>query len=360
MSELPLHFKFRWVDENGNETGFFSKKKGSFDGQELILDDIQLQAANIISMEVYEERLAVAFVTGDMADTAVFRLYKFPATDLKRAVDIARSATWAEMTREKMIEEGRGGAFRTEICPECTATLDLSDMPETPQVYCHFCDSLTTTGQGGLPNEHEFGLCEECQMYSKPKRFTIFYFYFLVAIWGFSSRVTYRCPACMRPEAWKMLFGNLLFLLGIPVAIVQLFRCYGGKITGNVVAELDAANLRARKGDMLKALQGYQKVLEQVPFSAGVKYNLALALAEQNEIERTAETLELAFKDCVNYAPAYSRLSACYEHLGEQEKLRELRRIWGDNQEEESPVPTDGGDAANRPLGTLDEDDVWA
>ena len=72
MSELPLHFKFRWVDENGNETGFFSKKKGSFDGQELILDDVQLQAANIISMEVYEERLAVAFVTGDMADTAVF------------------------------------------------------------------------------------------------------------------------------------------------------------------------------------------------------------------------------------------------------------------------------------------------
>ena len=50
MSELLLHFKFRWVDENGNETGFFSKKKGSFDGQELILDDIQLQAANITSM----------------------------------------------------------------------------------------------------------------------------------------------------------------------------------------------------------------------------------------------------------------------------------------------------------------------
>ena len=139
-----------------------------------------------------------------------------------------------------------------------------------------------------------------------------------------------------------------------------LAKVIHGKITGNVVAELDAANLRARKGDMLKALQGYQKVLEQVPFSAGVKYNLALALAEQNEIERTAETLELVFKDCVNYAPAYSRLSACYEHLGEQEKLRELRRIWGDNQEQESPVPTDGGDAANRPLGTLDEDDVWA
>ena len=62
-------------------------------------------------MEVYEERMAVAFLAGDMADTAVFRVYKFPAADLKRAVDVARSATWAEMTREKMIEEGRGGHF---------------------------------------------------------------------------------------------------------------------------------------------------------------------------------------------------------------------------------------------------------
>ncbi len=359
MPELPIRFKFRWVDDDGNETGFFSNKKGSFDGQELVLDDIEIPAANIISMEVYEERLAVAFTVGDMGDTAMFRVYKVRAADLKRAVDVVRSATWAEMTREKMVEQGRGGSFRTETCRQCTATLDVSDMPETPQVYCHFCDSLTTTGQGGLPNEHEFGLCEECQMYSKPKRFTIFYFYFLLVIWGFSSRVTYRCPACMRGEAWKMLFGNLLFLLGIPVAIVQLFRCYGGKITGNVVAELDAANLRARKGDMLGALQGYQKVLEQVPFAAGVKYNLALALTEQNEIERAAETLELAFEDCANYAPAYSRLFDCYEHLGEEAKLQELRRIWGDDHEEATAVD-EGGDGSNRSLGTLDGDDVWA
>ena len=196
-------------------------------------------------------------------------------------------------------------------------------------------------------------------MFSKPKRFTIFYFYFLLVVWGFSSRVTHRCPACMRGEAWKMLLGNMPFLLGIPVAIVQLFRCYGGKLTGSVTADLDAANLKARKGDMLAALQGYQKVLEQVPFAAGVKYNLALALLQQNEIQRAAETLELVLTDCANYAPAYSVLSGCYEHLGEEVKLKELRRVWGDDQQD---VPTADDDVAgvDETPGMLDEDDAWS
>ena len=196
-------------------------------------------------------------------------------------------------------------------------------------------------------------------MFSKPKRFTIFYFYFLLVVWGFSSRVTHRCPACMRGEAWKMLLGNMPFLLGVPVAIVQLFRCYGGKLTGSVTADLDAANLKARKGDMLAALQGYQKVLEQVPFAAGVKYNLALALLQQNEIQRAAETLELVLTDCANYAPAYSVLSGCYEHLGEEVKLKELRRVWGDDQQD---VPTADDDVAgaDETPGMLDEDDAWS
>ena len=156
----------------------------------------------------------------------------------------------------------------------------------------------------------------------------------------------------MRGTAWKMLLGNLLFLLGIPVAIVQLFRCYGGKITGSVMAELDTANLKARKGDMLAALQGYQKVLDQVPFSAGVKYNLAMALLQQNEIQRAADALELVFTDCVNYAPAYYPLSQCYEHLGEEAKLQELRRIWGDT---EDAVPSPDHGETGESVGLLDE-----
>ena len=189
------------VGNAGVESGTIRRELALEEGQPLGLADVELSVANIISMEAYDERLAVSFIAGGMTDAATFRVYKVPAKDLKREVDVVRSATWAEMTREKMVQEGRGGSFRTTICRQCTATLDVSDMPETPQVYCHFCDSLTTSGPGGMPDEHEFGLCEECGMFSKPKRFTIFYFYFLVFVWGYSSRVTHRCPACMRTSA---------------------------------------------------------------------------------------------------------------------------------------------------------------
>ena len=232
-------------------------------------------------------------------------------------------------------------------------------MPETPQVYCHFCDSLTTSGPGGMPAEHEFGLCEECGMFSKPKRFTIFYFYFLVFVWGYSSRVTHRCPACMRGEAWKMLLGNLPFLLGVPVAIVQLFRCYGGKITGSVLADLDTANLKARKGDMLAALQGYQKVLELTADTTISIEFVALALLEQEEIQRASDSLELVLVDCANYSPAYSALAGCYEHLGEEAKLKELRRVWGED-DEDVPTLDDESEGADSGLEMLDAEDVWS
>ncbi len=371
MQELPLQFKFRWLNDEGQEGLFARKKKGRFDGETLVLDDISISASQIIAIETFEGQLShavnclrISFVSlGGAVDAAGFRAYKISATDLKQAVDIARSGAWTEMTRKKMIEEGRGALFRSITCPQCAATLDVSEMEETPQAYCHFCETLSTVEQrGGFPNEHEFGLCEECQMFSKPRKFTIFYFYFLVVVYGWHSNVTHRCPGCMRGDAWKMLFGNLPFLLGVPTAIVQLFRCYGGKITGSMAAGLDDANLKARKGDVLAALQGYGRILEQVPWAAGIKYNVALALLQQNEIERAAESLRLTFKDCANYAPAYPLLVGCYEELGEQDRLAELRRIWDDSEDEKETVPDadEGSDQVEPTTGSLDDDDVWS
>ncbi|MDP7276617.1 MAG: tetratricopeptide repeat protein [Planctomycetaceae bacterium] len=357
----PQRFKFRWLKEDGSEAAFSRKKKGSFDGETLVLDDISVPASQIIAVEAYEGRLVMSFVSPDgTVDSAGFRAYKISATDLKLDVDVARSGMWAEMTREKMTAAGRGAWFRTIRCPQCRATLDLSEMEDTPQVYCHFCETLSTVEQsGGILDEHDFGLCEECGMFSRPRKFTIFYFYFLLVVWGWHSSVTNRCPACMRGNAWKMLFGNLPFVLGVPTAVVQLFRCYGGKITGSVTAGLDDANLKARKGDVLAALQSYGRILEQVPWSAGIKYNVALALLQQNEIERAAESLRLALKDCANYAPAYPLLVGCYDELGEQDQLTELRRVWGDDGDEEEPSVEGEPENSGAVPGSLDDDDAW-
>ena len=136
-----------------------------------------------------------------------------------------------------------------------------------------------------------------------------------------------------------MLFGNLLFVIGVPVAVVQLCRSYGGAIGIGPFAGLDTANINAQKGNVIPALDGYRAILDRVPHSAGVKYNLGLALMNQNEIERAAETFRLALDDCSNYAPAYHSLAECYQRLGETDKLAELNRIWG-----VVPEPADGQD----------------
>ena len=337
LADDPLRFKFQWIDDNGNATGFF-RKRGSFDGETLLLDDVEIPAGVITQAEVRDTRMIFAVLTesGEPAVLAV-NLTQRAAQNLKLEIDISRSATWAEFHKQRLEKKGRLAEFRDEECPQCGATLVLTDMPETPQLYCQFCNSLSTIDAMHDPpaGEHHLKICDECDRFSKPRKFTVFYFVFLVVVYYVSHRSTWRCPACMRGDAWKMLFGNLPFLIGVPVAMVQLARSYGGSVTGGAYHGLDAANLKARRGDLMGALEGYRAILDRVPHSAGVKYNLGRALLDQGETARAAATLELALDDCSNYVPAYPLLVSCYEQLGEDDKLAALKQMWDDDEEED-------------------------
>ena len=132
-----------------------------------------------------------------------------------------------------------------------------------------------------------------------------------------------------------MLLGNFLFILGLPVAIAQLVRCYGSDVVAGPFKGLDTGNLLAKKGDPVGALRLYRGILERVPHSAGVKYNLGMALLTQGDKQRAAEAFELALVDCSNYVPAYQRLKALYLELGQAEELAELERIWSVDDEDE-------------------------
>lgn len=337
VSSSPIQFKFKWLDDNGNETGFFSKS-GSYDGTLLRLDDVELPAAAITNIAVRENRMAVTTLTEDGSPAALaLSLSKISPSELKSAIDIARSEDWAELHKKELQKKGGSHSYRDELCPKCGATILLSDMAPTPQLYCHFCDTLTTVEppQSGVPGEQELRVCEECGMFSKPRKFTVFYFYFLLVVYGWRYYSTWRCPACMRGLAWKMFFGNFLFVLGVPVAVYQLFRSYGGTDGSGPFKALDASNLKARKGDVLGSLEGYRSILDQVPHSAGIKYNLGLALLQQEDLQRASESFRVALDDCSNYVPAYSMLCYCYDKRGKTEELKELQAIWDDDSSQE-------------------------
>lgn len=328
-----LDFKFHWLNDKGQPTSVFSKK-GSFDGEMLKLEETELPAVVIANSIVRDNCMVITVMTGEEANPVVHLLIQ-PASkkitgELKERLDVARSSVWAKHHREELEQKGLGHTYRDEECPVCQATIVLTDMKETPQLYCHFCDSLVTIdpSEQSVKKEETFKICEECGMYSRPQKFTIFYFYFLLVVYGWWSKPTWRCPACMRGEAWKMLFGNLLFVLGVPVALVQLYRSYTGDSIGGSFKGLDTGNIRARKGNITGALEQYRAILDRVPYSAGVKYNLGKALLIEGEDVRAMKSFELALEDCANYAPAAQYLHVLYQKLGESDKLTELNRTW--------------------------------
>jgi hypothetical protein len=327
-----LRFKFHWIDANGQPTSVFAKK-GAVGEQALVLENTEIPIAALVDVEARGEYVALSAMTGEaQAQSMVVKTSQ--ASRLTAELGRLRSAVWAETHRQELQQQGLGHTFRRQTCPDCAATIDLTDMPVTPQISCDFCHTISTlpsaTQQEGVTPGPDRGyrLCDECGMYSKPRQFTIFYFYFLLVVYGWNSRTTWRCPACMRGEAWKMLLGNLPFVLGVPVAGAQLFRAYGGTDVGGHYPGLDRANLRARRGDLEGAIKSYMKILQRRPVAAGVKYNIALALIQQDRIEDAARMLEYALADCANYRPAAAALIGCYEKLGEDEKLAELKRRW--------------------------------
>jgi tetratricopeptide (TPR) repeat protein len=339
--ENPLAFKFQWMNDKGQATGF-TRTKGVFDGATLTLGDKELPVAIILGVVTRGERMVLNLPTedGQVTGAGLVLTSKHVTDRLKEALDIARSATWAEQHRKQLAAKGAGHRYRDAKCPNCGATVVLSDMPKSPQLYCTFCETLSFTDGNDVPVEQlrHYRLCDDCGMFSKPRKFTIFYFYFLLVIYGWHSRTTWRCPACMRPDAWKMLFGNMPFVLGLPVAMTQLARSYGGDVGGGPFAGLDAGNRAARAGNFPQAIEKYRTILDRQGHAAGVKYNLGLSLLNQGDKRRAAETFRLSLEDCANYAPAYHRLRGLYEELGEKDELAELKAMWEDAEEQAEEV----------------------
>lgn len=331
-----LQFKFKWLDNQGNESGFL-RKRGRLTNDALLLDQTEIPVVVIMHSLVRDNRLVLTALGADGQPVHfAVSVSGIGAGELKSAIDSIRSRGWANFHKEDLKKQGREHAYRDAECPHCHATIVLTDFATTPQLYCRFCDTLSTVDPAldPPPGEKALKVCDECGMFSRPRKFTVFYFYFLVAVYGWRYRITWRCPACMRKDAWKMFFGNLPFVVGVPVALTQIARSHGGSMVGPF-AGLDKANIKARQGDALGALAGYRAILERIPHSAGVKYNLGLALLKQGEVRHAADTFRLALQDCCNHIPAYQMLAQCYEQLGEKEQLAELKRLWGTAEEKE-------------------------
>ena len=331
MPRLPasIRFRFRYLDSRGRPAGFISKR-GWFDGETLTLDRTQLPVIVIARAVTRLDRLVLMLFQSDGSiKPAAMVVYRGAIKTLLPALVKSISARHAEIRKEHLATTGKADLFHSEICPYCSATIDLSGRKPTPQAYCPFCDSIVTLEGERPPDEAKYHLCDHCGLYSQPRGFTILYFYFLVAVVGGYQKRVHRCDTCMRPDAWKMLAGNLPFLLGVPVAVTQLCRVYfGGSRFSKAFTGLDSANALAKRGKHERAIQEYQTIEDRLLCCAGVRYNHGLALKKAGRLEDAATAFEEALEDCSNYGPAYERLCECLESLNRGEALESLRSQW--------------------------------
>lgn len=336
MSEI-VEFKFHFVGEDGSKQGFLAKK-GSFDGAVLTLGDSTIPIGAIGKALRRFDKILMTVATGeDQTGTIVLAVSGAAGKKLHTMINKAASRGRAEARQKELIESGKGDRFRSEVCPFCEATVDLSGFEATPQLYCDYCDSLATLDGSGPKDAASYQLCDNCGYYSQPKVFTLFYFYFLLVVYGWRSQQVHYCNACMRSEAWKMLFANLIFILGVPVAIVQLCRAYfGGSALSSAFKGLDKANALASAGKPAKAEKAgviYQQIAERVGPAAGVHYSHGLALARADRLRDAIGPLELALADCGNYHAAAETLYVCYDKTGQPDQAALIKALWSGDDE---------------------------
>jgi hypothetical protein len=336
MESHILTFKYQPLDTNGQPSGLLSKK-GAFDGEFLVLDKERLPAQAIMKCICVGKRLVVVLAGKTEPISVPMMITKGNATVLNQKFNQIASIYQTQAHQEALEKAGKGHTFYAQPCPSCSAMVDLTGLPATPQMYCSFCEHILTL-DNPVPEEKRYHLCSCCGLYSEPKQFTIAYFYFLLVVYGWHYKRVYMCNVCARSEAWKMLFGNLLFVVLVPMAVTQLVRTYAGGSARSITFQgLDRANALQIGRSYPQAVAEYERLEQRIPSHAGVLYNHARALHNATELKNATLVYERALAACANFLPAVQELLKCYTQLGRKDDAERLKAQYHEDPVE--PVP---------------------
>jgi tetratricopeptide (TPR) repeat protein len=336
MDTHVLTFKYHPLDDKGQATGFLSTK-GSFDGEFLTLGKEKLPAQAIMKCICVGSRLVVILAGKEEPISVPMLITRGSASVLNQKFNQIASVYQTQAHQELLDKAGKGHTFYAQPCPCCQCMIDLTGWPATPQVHCPFCSHILTL-ENPPADEKRYQLCSSCGLYSEPKQFTIAYFYFLFIVYGYSYKRVHMCNACARSEAWKMLGGNLLFIILVPMAIVQLIRAYRGGSARSVTFQgLDRANAFQTARQYDRATAEYEKIEQRLPNHAGVLFNHGLALQRSTRAKDAVVVYERALAACANFPPAARALIACYHQLGRKDDAERLNALWTDETDQAEP-----------------------
>jgi len=310
MATANLDFKFRYV-QNKQGMGFINKN-GSISEAAIGLDGETIPFRNIIETSSRDNRFVVALAVGtQLGPKNVKRLQnnrylvidvaKVKADDLKKQVDHFGSAIWAEAHRQQLASEGRENLFSALVCPHCHATVDLSDTERAAYVYCPYCGSIVNYNLKVLSNGDTYSICDQCNMYDRVRGYTVFNFYFLLVVYGWSTKRHFVCDTCATSLAQRALLINLIFLLGVPSAIYMWIKAGSGREP--YFQDLATANKLARKGKYQEADEIYDRLFSLYPDHPGLLMNKGLGHLHGKDGNGGVNLLTRSLKACANYYP---------------------------------------------------------
>lgn len=307
----PFEFKFRFV-QNGQPQGL-GTSKGFATDTALNLNGEELAYRNIIDSSIRDNRLVLVLAPNAPLGPKtikrvqdlrylVLEVYKNMAQELKKHVDRFSSTIFAENHRQQLVSEGKGNQFRAVTCPHCNATVDLSDHQTSSYVYCRFCGSILSNGLQIVANGDTYGTCDECHMYDRVRGYTVFNFYFLLVVYGYSMKRHFVCDACALKLAQRALLVNLLFLLGVPSAIYMWIKSQSGREP--YFQDLAKANKLALKGKYQEADEIYDKLFSLYPEHPGLLMNKGLGHLHGKDGNGGMGYLGRSLRACANYIPS--------------------------------------------------------
>jgi hypothetical protein len=326
-----IEFKFRILDAKGRaKVGL--RRRARYDGRLLTLGKEELPATSLKAVATEQGRLVLLVeAQPGMPEARAYEINPKILVETVRRFNRALSARDAEGHRESLAARGRAAEFRTETCPQCRCTVDLSGLPRTAQAFCPYCDVLWSLDEDNPPEESTFRVCEHCGYFAQPRPFTTAYILFAVMFVAWQTHKSVRCHNCMRREAWRMLAFNAVTLIGVPMALLQLVRAYvGGTRRSMRLDDLDRANRLAQRGRVDEADHIYDRIEQRLGVCAGVRFSHGMSYFKRgpDRYEEAATQFLVSLGDCANYPFAFQAIQQCYQVLGRNDELQQLLEVW--------------------------------
>ncbi len=318
-SSQDLRFKYKYVGPNG--AGGMIRRRGGTNEQGLDLGGEFLAYEAIVQTAARDKRLLLRLAPGTPLPSKgakylqdgcalVLEISKARVADLKTTIDRVSSARLSEQHRRQLLAEGKGNLFRTMVCPQCEATIDLSGFAATPHTYCPCCESVLQGGDLVVSPGSTCRICDECGMFGRIRSYTILYFYFLLVAYGYSQKRRDLCDGCAVRIGRKTLLANLLFVLGTFWSVAMLIRAVAGRDPR--MRGLPEANRPAYKGRYQEADMIYDRLLGEFPGHPGILMNQAMGHLHGDDTEAGMDMMAAALDSCSNYLPALQLMQKVY------------------------------------------------